>query len=248
MKLSHKLWNTNSQNKRFYNQISTCPICSQATETVDHVYKCQQSAAVAHRTAALKSLSTSLQSGTPRVLLDVFLEGILQWSQTGNSTAIKAHGSRLPSLRVITDAFNFQTELGWGSFHRGHIGVQWRDAYKQNYRPKKPLTDGKLELVADKWCRLVITTVWTYSEKLWKFRNQVVHGRTEVNKTSKAMAQLTASATTLYEQFATDPYMLPASRNYLFHRPLSTTVTLPQEVLASWIRSVEEGLYIAVVG
>jgi len=57
------------------------------------------------------------------------------------------------------------------------------------------------------------------------------------------MAQLMARATALYEQFATDPYMLPASRNYLFHRPLSTTVTLPQEVLASWIRSVEEGLY-----
>jgi hypothetical protein len=57
------------------------------------------------------------------------------------------------------------------------------------------------------------------------------------------MAQLTARATALYEQFATDPYMLPASRNYLFHRPLSTTVTLTQEVLAIWIRSVEEGLY-----
>lgn len=118
MKLSHKLWNTNSQNERFCDQTSTCPICSQATETVDHVYKCQHSAAVAHRTAALKSFSTSLQSGTPKVLLEVLLEGILQWSQTGNATAIKAptDGSRLPSLRVITDAFNSQTELGWGSF------------------------------------------------------------------------------------------------------------------------------------
>lgn len=118
MKLSHKLWNTNSRNERFNGQPSTCPTCSQATETVDHVYKCQHSAAVAHRTAALKSFSTSLQSGTPKVLLEVLLEGILQWSQTGNATAIKAptDGSRLPSLRVITDAFNSQTELGWGSF------------------------------------------------------------------------------------------------------------------------------------
>ena len=56
------------------------------------------------------------------------------------------------------------------------------------------------------------------------------------------MANLHARAEALYDQFATDPYMLPASRNYLFHRPLSTTLSLPQDALAGWIRSVEEGL------
>jgi hypothetical protein len=89
---------------------------------------------------------------------------------------------------------------------------------------------------------LVITAVWTYIEKLWRFWNQVVHGKTELNKLSKAMANLHARAEALYDQFATDPYILPASRNYLFHRPLTTTLSLPQDALAGWIRSVEEGL------
>jgi hypothetical protein len=89
---------------------------------------------------------------------------------------------------------------------------------------------------------LVITAVWTYSEKLWRFRNQVVHGKTELNKLSKAMANLHARAEALYEQFAADQYMLPASRNFLFHRPLTTTLSLLQDALAGWIRSVEEGL------
>jgi len=245
MKLSHQLWNTNSQNEKFYGQPNTCPICSQHPETVNHVYHCQQSAAVTHCTQALKSLSTTLQNGTPKVLLDVILDGLQQWSKTGDYTAIKAStaSSCLPSLHIITEAFNLQTELGWGSFYRGPIATQWREAYKQNYRPKKPLTDEKMDIAADKWCRLVITTVWTYSKKLWQFHNQVVHGKTEVNKASKALAQLQARAAALYEQFSTDPYMLPASRTYLFHWPLSTTVNLSQEVLASRVGSVEEDLY-----
>jgi hypothetical protein len=99
-----------------------------------------------------------------------------------------------------------------------------------------------METAADKWSRLLITEIWTYNERLWRFRNQVVHGRTEVNTTSKEMQQLKERADTLYRQFETDPHMIPSSRNYLFHRPLSSIVAMGKEALAGWIRSVEEGL------
>ena len=56
------------------------------------------------------------------------------------------------------------------------------------------------------------------------------------------MANLHARAEALYKQFKADQYMLPASWNYLFHRPLTSTLSLPQDALAGWIRSVEEGL------
>jgi len=100
-----------------------------------------------------------------------------------------------------------------------------------------------MDAAIETWCRLVITSIWTYSEKLWQFRNQVVYGRTTTFRVSKAVAGLRARATELYEQFTTDPHMLPSSWIYLFHCPLKDTLTLDKDALAGWIRLVEEGLY-----
>ena len=71
-----------------------------------------------------------------------------------------------------------------------------------------------METASDKWSRLLITAIWTYSEKLWRFWNQVVHGRTEVNTTSKEMQQLRVRADALYWQFESDPHMILSSWNY----------------------------------
>jgi hypothetical protein len=244
MKLSHQLWNTNIQNEKYYGHSNMCPICQLAPESPTHVYKCSHPAAATHRKEALSSLSTSLTGSTPPVLQEVLLSGLTQWICTDCPSTIQAstEGSRLPTLRAITAAFKSQTTLGWDSFHRGHIVSQWKDAYKLNYRPKKQLTQQQMETASDKWSRLLITAIWTYSERLWSFRNQVVHGRTEVNTNSKEIQQLKDRADALYRQFETDPHMIPSSRNYLFHRPLSSIVAMGKEALAGWIRSVEEGL------
>jgi len=211
MKLSHQLWNTNTQNEKFYGHSNICPVCQLAPESPTHVYKCSHPAAATHRKEALSSLSTSLTGSTPPVLQEVLLSGLTQWICTDCPSTIQAstEGSRLPPLWAITAAFKAQTTLGWDSLHRGHIISQWKEAYKLNYRPEKQLTQKQMETASDKWSRLIITEIWIYSERLWRFRNQVVHGRTEVNTTSKEMQQLKERA--LYRQFETDPHMIPSS-------------------------------------
>ena len=116
------------------------------------------------------------------------------------------------------------------------------EAYKQHLRPSKPLTHSQLTSATDKWIRLVITSVWIYSEKLWKFRNQVVHGKAENFKVSKAMRLLHDEVRALYDQFERDPFMLPQTRRYLFNRPKETILHLPRESLAAWVRSVKEAI------
>jgi hypothetical protein len=245
MKLSHQLWNTNHQNMKYYGQPELCPICTKVSETTAHIYKCQHPEATTYRKEALESLSASLKRGTPQLLLEVILSGLTQWQSTDCPTTIKAStdGSRLPSLRCITYAFCAQNQLGWDSFHRGHLATLWREAYKQNLRPKKELTPTQMEAAAERWLKLLITSVWKYSERLWQFWNQVVHGKAAANTVSKAKATFQARITDLYTQFDTDPYMIPSSRMYLFNRPLSVTVTMGRDAMAAWIRSVEESLY-----
>ena len=100
-----------------------------------------------------------------------------------------------------------------------------------------------MEAAAERWLKLLITSVWTYIKRLWQFRNQVVHGKTAANTVGQAKATLQARITDLYIQFDTDPYMIPSSRMYLFNRPLSVTVTMERDAMAALIRSVEESLY-----
>jgi hypothetical protein len=99
-----------------------------------------------------------------------------------------------------------------------------------------------MEVAAKKWLCLVISSVWTYSEKLWRYRNQVVHGQTEISRISKALTLLHDRVRSLYKQFKEDPFMLPQSRRYLFNRPLPATLQMDHDGLAAWIRSVDEGL------
>jgi hypothetical protein len=243
-KLSHQIWNTNSQNHRLYIQSASCPLCHYPVETPSHVLKCPHSSAVSTRKLALAELTKALQVSTPQLILEAVLSGLHQWAATDYPSTIKAptSGSKLPSLQSVTSAFDIQTSIGWDSFLRGHKVSAWKASFAQHYRPKKPLTPQAMEVAANKWLSLVILSVWTYSEKLWKYRNQVVHGQTEISRISRALTLLHDRVRSLYKQFEEDPFMLPQSRRYLFNRPLPATLQMDHDGLAAWIRSVDEGL------
>jgi hypothetical protein len=216
-KLSHQLWNTKSQNHHDYNCSASCPLCHHPLETPSHVLKCPHSSAVSIRQLAIEDLTKALQVRTPQLILEAVLSGLNQWAATDCPSTIKAPtaGSGLSSLKSVTSAFNMQTNIGWDSFQRVHVVSAWKDSFIHHYRPRKTLTPEAMALVADKWLRLVISSIRTYREKLWKYRNQVVHGQTELSRISKAMTLLHERIRSLYKQFEVDPFMLPQSRRYL---------------------------------
>jgi hypothetical protein len=242
-KLSHQLWNTNCQNNKYYGQSAACPICQHPNETIAHIFRCSHEDATSHREGALEVLSTNIKNGSPHILQEVIMSGIQQWIAAGTSNLTSPmNGSRLPSFQILTEAFEAQSYIGWEAFHRGHLTHLWREAFRQHYRPKRELSPAQLLAVEERWLRLLITSVWAYSEKLWQFRNKVVHGQTESFKVSKATRQLHITVRDLYAQFTSDPFMLPATRRYLFHRPLQDTLCLDWESLKAWTRLVREGV------
>jgi len=243
-KLSHQLWNTNFQNNKYYGQLETCPICQHMSESSEHIFWCPHRDATSHCKDAFSHLLTSLQKSTPQIILEAIQSGIQQWSKGGVvSPSSPTKGSRLPAFRVVNDAFDAQTSIGWDAFHRGHVAYLWRQAFRLNFQSKKKPSDEQLAKIEEKWLRLLVTSVWTYSKKKWKFRNKVVHGQTEHFKQSKASRILQETVRNLYQQFAVDPFMLPESRRYLFNRPIEATLQMDPESLKAWKRSVKEGLF-----
>jgi hypothetical protein len=114
---------------------------------------------------------------------------------------------------------------------------------REIYRPKKPLTPNQLTFATEQWASSLIRFLWYLSEAVGAYRNQVVHGKLEEFRQSKAHKVLQEEVTKLYEQFQTDPYMLPHTRRYLFNKPLNVTLAMEKESMACWIKSVKEGIY-----
>jgi hypothetical protein len=163
-KLSHQLWNTNFQNNKYYGQLETCPICQHMSESSEHIFWCPHRDATSHCKDAFSHLLTSLQKSTPQIILEAIQSGIQQWSKGGVvSPSSPTKGSRLPAFRVVNDAFDAQTSIGWDAFHRGHVAYLWRQAFRLNFQSKKKPSDEQLAKIEEKWLRLLVTSVWTYA-------------------------------------------------------------------------------------
>jgi hypothetical protein len=68
-KLSHQLWNTNSQNHKYYGTPDTCTLCGISSETSDHIYCCTHLSALETRTQATTTFSNTLAKKTPPSVL-----------------------------------------------------------------------------------------------------------------------------------------------------------------------------------
>jgi hypothetical protein len=82
VKISHRLWQTNAKNFRFYGSSATCPCCKISDETFAHVLTCPLPAVVEARQDLLATYRTALQDcGTPDTLIEAVIHGITSWTQ-----------------------------------------------------------------------------------------------------------------------------------------------------------------------
>jgi hypothetical protein len=226
-KLSHNLWNTNSQNQKYYGQEPNCPCCP-ATETQEHVFLCPSSHTVQARESATTALRTTLVSaGTPPLVLEALLH------------AFHPLHTSPPTDASLLAVLSTQSSLGFCSIHRGHLCQSWRDMYLHTLPSQTKQPEQKALL----WCRRVICAIWDYSLSLWEARNAVVHGQTSLQLDNKAIRTLRQQVKTFYLRVETDPRLLPANRLHLFDKSLLATQQLSKPQLQCWIRSVEEAIH-----
>jgi hypothetical protein len=241
-KLAHSLWNMNVQNKKYYSQTDPCPICKKTAETTSHIYQCSHPSAIAIFQDILSAFQSTMSQSTPPELLTMITSGLRQW-MSGHIPNSPTLGSKLHTLQQLNQAFDDHTDLGWDACVRGQISSEWAKAFQATFRPKKPLASNQLHKATNAWMKLFITKVWALSDKVWRYRNSVVHGQVEEFRISKTIQLLHQKVHDLYTQFSQDPFMLPASRTYLFDKPVDSVLLMDREAVSGWIRLVEEGLY-----
>ncbi len=239
-KLSHKLWNTNKQNSRFYHEPNMCPSCLCCPETWHHVFSCQNPRSIHERESAQEILLESLTGITPPLLLSTIMFGISQWSSHPNID-LDPTTPDIPSVRSLQAAFSAQTDIGWGAFLRGHLCTKWAQAFLDLYKSKNNST-GSAESGAKRWKKKLIISLWTYRKAVGSQRNAVVHGKNKERTISKKVQLMHTQAISYYAKFTSDNHCIPVSRRFLFNDPLDTTLSLLRPALKCWLLSVEEAL------
>jgi len=244
-KLSHQLWNTNSQNHKYYGQNDLCPYCKQSSETMTHIFTCTHPEATTNRASALDTLRQSLAPITPSNLLDTLISGLTQWTAdpTLPTPLAPTEGSILPQLASLTTAFRQQSSLSWLALIRGHLAKGWATAYCANYVPRKnkPVQQETITQLSRQWCHKLIPMMWQYGKTIWSHRNAVVHGKTTLSP-SKDLLQMQEKIRLHYHNFHCNNHYVPHAQAYLFQRDIQRTLQLRRDTMACWLHSVQEAI------
>ncbi len=76
MKLTKGIWNTNTQNKKYYYESPLCPICKSQDKSWAHVFRCKNEVAETFRLQELKKLSSQLLQCIPKEVHSAIITGL----------------------------------------------------------------------------------------------------------------------------------------------------------------------------
>lgn len=126
-KISHKLLNTNYQNKKFYGQPDICPCCNEEVESFPHMFSCPSDSMSNHRISCLEQLEDDLNKiCTPKIITHAIIHGITQWTDRQNGPLALQKPPTFESIQpvnvLISQAYHEQTKsLRWDNLLRRRL-------------------------------------------------------------------------------------------------------------------------------
>jgi hypothetical protein len=182
-KISHKLLQTNSRNRRFYGTDGKCACCNTYEETFTHVLTCSPVRPSTHRKAVLQILpETLLDIGKQEELAEAIIHGIKSWGDSHPASPFdNANNITTTSKRnSLQEVLKEQTKLiGWEAFHRGCIRLKWGVAL----RDLGDTPDASVNL----WMSDLIRAMLDYMKNIWVFVNGELHGHDKARQSKKVV-------------------------------------------------------------
>jgi len=196
MKLTKGIWNTNTQNKKYYYESPLCPICKSQDKSWAHVFRCKNEVAETFRLQELKKLSSQLLQCIPKEVHSAI-----------TNTTDHQHSAG------IVAAFQSQTRLGWQALLQGHISIKWAQAVADTS------TGGSFETSNGNRKRGHVNLSSTGGHTARPFGltgTQLFTVGLLPHMIVKKMQLLRDRARDIYRQYDSDPHCIPSSMNFLF--------------------------------
>jgi hypothetical protein len=224
--LLHGLLNMNAQNRKFYNKVDLCPCCMAGPESFLHVVTCTSPMVAKYHSEQQHLLWSKLDTmQTPPNTLLMIKNGIIAagmvevnrvTSLSASSTSLASDDGSSAHISTAQEASHQQTpDIGWVNFFHGQILLQWKEAVYQDALMLQCWVD------KERWAAQLVTTILQYSQSLWLFCCQVVHGQSKVEADERYLAHLRSQVSAAYAAFLKDPFVVMTHIRYIFHIPLS---------------------------
>ena len=144
------------------------------------IYQCAHHASRTQQINALKRMERDGKKyGINTFLMRSLTKGIHAWmhSKTLPEISQKTH----PVHKLVQEAYDDQTTIGWRHAIRGRISKKWSAAQKLHNESRG---------TERRQGNIIIWLIWTAMDSLWKERNNMEHGTTEEERTLHAVARM----------------------------------------------------------
>jgi hypothetical protein len=174
-KMVHECLPTLGRLNRFDKGHRTCPCCPCLTEDRDHVIKCGAASRQRWRDKFLQEINMFHDKAeTYPLLRHLWNEAIQEWLRTDEPDILVSPVLYHTDVREVIIQ---QNRIGWRQLINGRFSTAWSLIQEEYYRRLRQQTGTADRRSGETWQKQFIVKIWKQWEKLWKLRNEEVHGR-----------------------------------------------------------------------
>ena len=198
-KLVHECLPTLERLNKFDSGNRKCPGCLVHPENRDHIIRCQVERRNQWRAKFIQTLAEfHNKEDTYPLIRQVLNDSIQSWMNATDEVEYRVKTTIYHN--DVRLAIRQQNEIGWRQVINGRFSIEWsriQDDYYARSRTQKRNNDRRS---GHRWQIKLIHLIWTEWGKLWKIRNEELHGRDSATRAATEIREITNALRTVYER------------------------------------------------
>jgi hypothetical protein len=199
-KLVHECLPTLERQNKFDSGNRKCPGCLVHPENRDHILRCQVESRSQWRSKFTQTLVEFHDKvDTYPLIWQALNESIQSWMNATDDVEYCVNATIYQNN--VRLAIRQQNEMGWRQVINGRFSIEWsriQDDYYARSRTQKQNNDRRS---GHRWQIKLIHLIWTEWDKLWKIRNEELHGRDSATRAATERREITNALRTVYDQY-----------------------------------------------
>jgi hypothetical protein len=157
-------------------------------------------------------------------------EGLLSWLQENE---YKANIDDFPSKfeESATKCLSDQATIGWDAAMKGYFSVEWRYLASLGIADGEPVHEGR----GTSLMRTVMKVCHEFIQKMWRSRNQVLHGSQEME-----MKRIRQSEMAEIMELHRHPELVPAGDRHYCEQTVENILTRAPSTRRRWLRNMKQ--------
>jgi hypothetical protein len=174
-KLVHECLPTMERLNKFDGGKRLCPGCSVSQETRDHILKCHGVSRQQWRDNFFQAINEfHAKEDTNPLIRHLWNETMHDWTLSSEGSEFRA--SPFLFHNDVRAVIVHQNSIGWRQLINGRFSIEWSRLQDDHYARRRSQKGKNDRRSGHRWQIKLIRLIWMEWMKLWKLRNDELHG------------------------------------------------------------------------